>query len=169
MIIRQETNKDYSEIYNLIKTAFETAEVKDGDEQDFAVQLRESENYIPELALIVEKEGKLIGHIMFTKLNIDTPNGYFEALLLAPIAILLEYRNQGVGSLLIREGLKLAKDMNYSAVFLCGDPAYYNRLGFKETSEFGVKNGCSIPDQYVMAYELKEGVLRSINGTANFC
>lgn len=169
MIIRQETKNDYSEIYNLIKTAFETAKVKDGDEQDFAVQLRASQNYIPELALVAEKDGKLIGHIMFTKLNIDTPNGVFEVLLLAPIAILLEYRSQGIGSLLIKEGFRLAKEMGYTAIFLCGDPAYYSKLGFKETSEFGVKNGCSIPDQYVLAYELEEGILRKINATASFC
>lgn len=169
MIIRQETEKDYTEIYNLIKTAFATAKVKDGDEQDFAVKLRNSENYIPELALVAEENGKLVGHVMFTKLNITTPDGGFGALLLAPIAVLLEYRNQGVGSLLIKEGFRLAKATGYTAVFLCGKPVYYHRFGFKSTSEFGIKNSNNIPDQYVMACELEEGALHGITGTASFC
>ncbi len=105
MIIRQEKEQDYAEIYNLIKTAFETAKVKDGDEQDFAVKLRAGETYIPELALVREKGGKLIGHIMFTKLNIHTPDGIFEVLLLAPISVLPEYQNQRVGTLLIKKDL----------------------------------------------------------------
>ena len=56
--IRQETKEDLDEVYQLIKTAFETAKVKDGDEQDFAVKLREGKNFIPELSMVAETDGK---------------------------------------------------------------------------------------------------------------
>ncbi|HWR07601.1 hypothetical protein [Sporomusa sp.] len=55
MIIRKETEKDFSQIYDLVKAAFQTAKVSDGKEQDFVNQLRSSSNYIPELALIAEE------------------------------------------------------------------------------------------------------------------
>lgn len=49
--IRQENKKDYTEVYNVIKKAFMSAEHCDGNEQDLVVNLRESNNFIPELAL----------------------------------------------------------------------------------------------------------------------
>lgn len=164
--IRQETEKDYPEIYNLIKIAFETAKVKDGNEQDFANGLRNSENYIPELALVAETEDMLIGHIMFTKTYVIQPdNSKFEGLLIAPLSILLEYRNMGIGSILIKEGFRLAKKSGYKAVFLCGDPAYYNRFGFRSTASFGIKYAHDVPEKYIMAYELEKGALDRIIGT----
>ncbi|PXV66767.1 putative N-acetyltransferase YhbS [Dysgonomonas alginatilytica] len=167
-IIRQEEPKDYKEIYDLIETAFKTAKVKDGDEQDFAVKLRNSENYIPELALVVEYEGKLIAHVMLTKTYITDGDKKFEVLLLAPVSVLLEYRDKGIGSMVIRESFERAKSMGYSSVFLCGDPGYYHRFGFKSTSEFGINNANSIPDQYVMCCELKENALQGVSGIIGF-
>lgn len=166
--IRQETAKDWDEIYPLIRTAFRTANVKDGDEQDFAVGLRNSERYIPELALVAEQDGKLIGHIMLTKTYVNQPDGSrFEALLLAPVSVLLEYRDLGVGSALIEESCRIAKDMGYKAVFLVGDPNYYSRFGFVRTSSFGIRPTNEIPEQYVQVRELIPGALEMVRGNVN--
>ena len=164
--IRQETANDYDEIYNLIKTAFETAKVKDGDEQDFAVNLRNSSNYIPELALVAEIDKKLIGHIMFTKTYVECNDGdKYEGLLIAPVSVLLEYRDKGVGSSLIRKGFDIAKKLGYKAVFLVGNPAYYHRFGFRSSASFGIKYIHDIPEQFVMAYELEPDCLTDVYGT----
>jgi Predicted acetyltransferase len=166
ILIRQEIGEDIATLYNLIKKAFETAKVKDGDEQDFAENLRRSENCIPELALIAEKGGKLIGQVMFTKTYITQTNGErFECLMLAPISVLLEYRNQGVGATLIKEGFKRAKLLGYKAILLCGDPAYYGRFGFKPISHWGITHQ-TIPEPYVMGYELIDNALKEIKGIA---
>lgn len=166
MIIRQETKEEYQEIYNLVQTAFQTAKVADGDEQDFTVRLWNSENYIPELGLVAEQNGKLIGHILLTRMYVIQEDGSkFESLLIAPLSVLLEYRDQGVGSALIKEGLKRGREMGYKAVFLCGDPNYYHRFGFKSISEFGLTNP-DIPEPYVMGYELEAGALDHVTGIA---
>ena len=68
--IRQETPKDYEEVYNVVKTAFATAEHSDGNEQDLVVDLRKSNNFIPELSLVAIKDNKIVGYILFTKINI---------------------------------------------------------------------------------------------------
>jgi len=112
----------------LVKIAFQTAKVSNGKEQDFVNQLRSSGCYIPELALVAEENGKLIGHIMLTKTYIVNGNSKFETLLLAPISVALEYRDRGVGSALIKEGFRLAKEMGYTSVLLVGDPAYYHKV-----------------------------------------
>lgn len=163
--IRQETKEDLDEVYQLIKTTFETAKVKDGDEQDFAVKLREGKNFIPELSLVAETDGKLIGHIMMTQTPVLQSNGErYTALLVAPLSVLLEYRDLGVGSALMKEGLRLAAEMGYQAVFLTGDPNYYSRFGYQSSSRFGIT--CpGIPDQYVLAYELVPHALDKVEGT----
>jgi len=167
-VIRQETEKDWDEIYKLIYTAFRTANVKDGDEQDFAVGLRNSDRYIPELALVAEQNGRLIGHIMLTKTTVTQPSGsHYEALLLAPVSVLLEYRDIGVGAALINESCRIAREMGYGAVFLVGDPNYYSRLGFVRTSSFGIFPESDIPEQYVQVRELVPGILQSVKGTVD--
>ena len=105
---------------------------------------------------------------MLTKTYIANDGNNFETLLLAPVSVALEYRDRGVGSALIKESFRLARELGYTSVVLVGDPAYYKRFGFKPLIDFGVKNTNNIPDEYVMAYELGPDVLHGINGTIDF-
>jgi len=168
MIIRQEKPDEFPKIYNLVKVAFQTAKVSNGKEQDFVNELRSSAVYIPELVLVAEENGKLVGHIMLTKIYIINGSHKFETLLVAPLSVALEYRNREMGSNLIKESFKRAKEMGYQSVFLVGDPAYYHRFGFKTAADFGIKHTPVIPDENVMAYELVPGALHGITGTINF-
>lgn len=68
--ISKEEKSDYEEVYNLVKTAFEKAEESDGNEQDLVVALRKSSNFIPELSLVAKKDDKIVGYILFTKIQI---------------------------------------------------------------------------------------------------
>lgn len=174
MIIRPENKTDYQAIYALVQTAFKTAKVSSGDEQNFVNRLRESENYIPELALVAEAEAekkeekKLIGHVMLTRTNIETDNGAFGLLLLAPLAVVLDRRGKGVGGELLENVCMRAKELGHRAVTLVGDPAYYQRFGFKPAITFGIKNTNGIPSQYVMARELVPEALCGTKGSISF-
>ena len=168
--IRRETNDDLAEVYTLIRTAFETAKVKDGDEQDFAVKLRESDAFVPELSLVAEAGGGIIGHALLTKTFVAQPDGSrYIGLLVAPLSVALEWRGKGVGAALVEEGLRLAREQGYGAAFLCGDPAYYRRFGFRPTADFGIRPQADIPPQFVMALELFPGALAGVTGTGDFC
>ena len=168
MLIRRETPEEFSKIYDLVKVAFQTAKVTNGKEQDFVNQLRDSGNYIPELALVVEQGGELIAHIMLTKTYITNDKNKFETLLLAPISVALEYRNKGVGSKLITQSFKLAKKMGYTSVVLVGDPAYYHRFGFKAAVNFGIRHAQNIPSENAMVCELVPKALQGISGAIDF-
>jgi putative acetyltransferase len=169
VIIRQEKPAEYSAIYDFVKVAFKTAKVADGNEQDYVDKLRASGNYVPELALAAEEDGKIVGHIMLTKTYVETGSSRVEALLLAPLSVALEYRGRGIGSKLVLYSFDLAKKLGYLAVFVVGDPAYYCRFGFKSSAPFGIKHvPMAIPDENLMVYELSAGALAGVTGTVNF-
>jgi len=168
LMIRQEKPSEFREIYDLVKVAFQTAKVSNGNEQNYVNQLRASGNYIPELAIVAEEDAKLVGHIMLTKTYVEMVDAKFEGLLIAPLCVALEYRKRGIGSKLVNESFRLAKHMGYKAIFVVGSPEYYGRFGFKSSVLFGVKHVPPIPDPYVMAYELSTAALSGVAGTVTF-
>lgn len=105
MIIRTEQPTDHENIYSVVKTAFDTAEQSDGNEQNLVNALRTSSAFIPELSLVAEENEKIIGHIMFTKLQIGTET----ILALAPLSVLPQNQKQGVGTALVMAGHHIAK------------------------------------------------------------
>ena len=168
-IINNETENDYREIYNLVKIAFQSSKDADGDEQDYVNNLRLSPNYIPELAFTVKVGSEIIGHIMLTKTLLTRKDEELEALLLSPVCVQLEYRNKGGASELIKHSLNVAKDKGFKAVFLVGNPQYYNRFGFTSITDFGINNIGDIPLQYTMAVELVPGFLKTKGGIVSIC
>ena len=164
-----EKENEFSEIYELVKIAFQTSENADGDEQDYVNNLRKSNNYIPELALTIKDGIKIIGHIMLTKTIITRGNEKLEAILLSPVCTQLEYRNKGIASKLIIHSLTMAKDKGYKAVFLVGEPEYYSRFGFKSIINFVLKDTGDIPEKSTMGLELEEGYLGKKGGTISIC
>lgn len=114
--IRQENVNDYEQVYNVIKTAFEMAEHRDGNEQDLVISLRKSKSFIPELSLVAVKDNKVIGYILFTKVKV----GDSIELALAPLAVLPEYQRKGIGTSLVKEGHRIAKQLNYNYSIVLG-------------------------------------------------
>lgn len=164
--IRAEQKEDYDKIYDLIKIAFQSAKVSDGDEQDFAVSLRGSKSYINELALVAQIGDQIVGHIMFTKMVITHHDGCeIPSLLVAPLAVKLEYRGAGIGGALMKRGFEIARDMGYITAVLCGDPNYYCRFGFVQASTCGIIHSSDLPSIYVMCCRLNGDDKNDISGT----
>ena len=161
--IRKEQKSDYEEVYNVVKTAFEKAKESDGNEQDLVVALRKSSNFIPELSLVAKKDNKIVGYILFTKIQI----GKFEELALAPLAVLPEYQRQGVGSKLIEEGHKIAKEMGYHYVVVLGSDKYYPKFGYEKASKYGIKPPFDVPDENFMVIKLND-LSEEIKGTVKY-
>ena len=167
--IEREDEKDFLDIYELVKVAFQTAKQADGDEHDYVNNLRKSDNYLSELAFTIKDNSKIVGHIMLTKTSLKRSNENFEVLLLSPVCTKLEYRNQGLASTLIRHSLTKAKENGYKAVFLVGNPEFYRKFGFKSITNFEIKSISDIPEMYTMGLELEEGFLGIKGGTISIC
>lgn len=161
--IRREIKEDYEEIYKLIKKSFQTAEHSDGNEQDLVTKLRKSKSFIPELALLAETQGKIVGYIMFTKVNI----GNNEEIALAPLAVLPEYQKQGVGSKLIIEGHKIAKDLGYNYSIVVGSEKYYPKFGYVPANIYKIQPPFDIDYKNFMLAKLNEKQI-NISGTLKY-
>lgn len=118
MKIRVATPNDYDEIYQVVKEAFKTAQVSDGNEQDFVVALRQKETFIPELELVAVADEKIVGHVMLSEQEVKAKDGVRNFLLLAPLSVAFDYRNQGIGGALMEAAFKKAVTMEHHAVFL---------------------------------------------------
>ena len=150
--IRKETENDYKEVYNVVKTAFETAEHSDGNEQDLVNELRNSDNFIPELSLVAIENNKIVGYILFTKIEL----GNNTEIALAPLVVLPEYQKQGVGSKLIEEGHKIAKKLGYHFSIVLGSEKYYPKFGYVPAIQYGIEAPFDVFFENFMAKKLND-------------
>ena len=150
--IRQETKNDYEEVYNLVKKAFETAEHSDGNEQDLVVDLRKSNNFIPELSFVAIQDSKIVGYILFTKIKI----GDSDEIALAPLGILPEYQRKGIGRALIKEGHRIAKNLGYHYSIVLGSEKYYPKFGYVPAINYGIMPPFDVSYENFMAIKLND-------------
>lgn len=163
MVIRREETKDQSAVYSLVKKAFETAEHANGNEQELVNALRKSEAYIPELSLVAEIGGKVVGHIIFTKAKV----GDVAVLALAPLSVLPEYQRQGIGTALIREGHRIAGGLGYGYSIVLGSETYYPRVGYFPADTLGIKAPFDVPGENFMACRLTDDA-PAVHGTVRY-
>ncbi len=110
--------------------------------------LRHSRDAIPELNLVAEFNGGIVGHIMYSKAHVCQASGERHHVVnFGPIRVLPEYQKKGVGSSLMKYRLKKATQLGFWAVIFFGHPTYYPRLGCKDAKEFGITtvNGENYP------------------------
>jgi putative acetyltransferase len=154
MIVRPETEHDHAAIDHIIEQAFgQTAEVR-------LVQLLRQDEH-DEIGLVAETDEALVGHIMLSPMT-----GPAKALGLAPVSVLPAQQGKGIGSALIKEAIKLATEADWEAIFLLGEPAYYERFGFRAALAAPFSSPYSGP--YFMALELKPGALKGKSGAIEY-
>ncbi len=164
MNIRQEIVSDRQAIYQIHLVAFGQK-----DESELVDRLRSCAEFLPELSLIAEQDGQLVGHILFTRSWIKDVNGEeVPTLALAPIGILSEVQRQGIGGKLIRAGLEKARELGEASVNVLGHPEYYPRFGFEKAIDRGILCPFTAPEEAFMILELIPGALDNISGTVRY-
>lgn len=161
MNIREEQPSDIEKIWEVNSEAFETeAEAK------LVNTLRISGcTYI---SLVAETETNIVGHILFTPVELSGDVNKLKIMGLAPMAVLSQYQNKGIGSKLVTAGLVLCKLKGYGAVVVLGHPNYYPRFGFVSSVEFGIKSEYEVPDDTFMILELVPNALKGHKGIIKY-
>lgn len=159
-IIRSETPNDYRTVENLTREAFWNVYKEGADEHYFAHVMRSHEDFIPELAFVLEKDGQIIGNVMYTKSRlIDEKGEEKEIVSFGPVCVHPDYQRQGLSRALLEHSFEKAKEMGYDAVVIFGNPANYVGRGFKSCRKYNV---CLDGDYFptpLLVKELKEGTL----------
>jgi putative acetyltransferase len=159
MIVRPERPDDFRAIEALLDTAFgQPAESRLVD------ALRQGD--FTRLALVAESQGEIVGYLLFSDLPIETPGGTVPALALAPMAVWPGVQRQGVGSRLVREGLRQALDEGHRIVIVLGHRHYYPRFGF--SAELARPLASPYAGESFMALELVAGALTGVAGEVRY-
>ena len=155
--IRREREQDFAEVYRVNSLAFEQE-----DEAKLVEKLRKN----PHISLVAEADGKIVGHIFFSSMTLENEKTEFTGL--APMAVLPEFQNQGIGSKLVRGGLEVCAAEGFTAVFVLGHPDYYPRFGFETAKLKGFACEWDVPEEAFMVVELKKGALKNKSGLVKY-
>lgn len=159
-IIRQETEKDYKAVENLTRESFWNVYKEGCDEHYLAHVMRAHEDFIPELALVMELDGEIIGNVMYTKAMLKDAEGNEKPVLnFGPLSIHPKYQRMGYSRILLEHSFEIAKKLGYDAIVIFGDPGNYVARGFRSSHKYHV---CLEGDVYptaLLVKELKENAL----------
>ena len=116
--------------------------------------IRLTERYIPELALVAELECAVVGHILFSYIDLVGQENW-QVLGLAPLAVQPEFQRRRIGSTLVRVGLEAASARGESMVIVLGHPQFYSRFGFESSVGYGILSPFPVPQEVFMVKPLK--------------
>jgi putative acetyltransferase len=121
------------------------------------------------LSLVAEEDGGIVGHILFTPVDIGTADGPLRGYGLAPMAVRTAWQRRGIGSALIAEGTRRMREAGAPFVFVIGHPEYYPRFGFERASRYGVRcQWPEVPDDAVMLLVLEPSIAPRLAGLARY-
>jgi putative acetyltransferase len=161
--VRPESERDREAIREVNEQAFGRPA-----EAEIVEKVRQSPGFVPELSLVAERNGLIVGHALFSEVAIKGAEQSWNLLALGPIAVRPEFQRQGIGGLMLRSGLERAAALDYGVVVLIGHPTYYPRFGFVPGSHYGLQCAIPVPDEVFMACLLRPDGLNGIEGTVVF-
>jgi len=161
LTIRREAPEDFDAIRHVNEQAFGRAV-----EADLVDHLRS--RGVLTISLVATQDGEIVGHIAFSPVAVESGPASFEAITLAPIAVLPAHQRQGIGSQLVRAGLEECRQLGHEIVVVVGHPEYYPRFGFAPGKPRGIGCEFEAPDEAWMVLELREGALAGRDGIVKF-
>ena len=157
--VRKERPLDREQIWKVNAAAFARS-----DDADLVNRLRADGDVL--LSLVAEADGVLVGHILFSRMTIETNHQRLDAAALAPMAVLPEHQSRGLGSQLVRHGLDQLRDRGERIVIVVGHPRYYPRFGFSSEKARGLRSPFH-PEAF-MALDLSRGALDGVRGVVRY-
>lgn len=160
-IIRREGHEtgERSSVHSVNEAAFGRP-----DEADLVDSLRTEGAVL--LSLVAELDKRIVAHILFSRMWIETASDSILAVALAPMSVLPEYQRRGIGGCLIEQGLALLRRQGEQIVIVLGHPDYYPRFGFSTEKARTLES--PFPPEAFMVIELSPGALDGVRGKVRY-
>ncbi|MBR2028281.1 MAG: N-acetyltransferase [Oscillospiraceae bacterium] len=166
LVIRVETQRDYRTVEELTREAFWNV-YRPGCLEHYVLHcFRSREEFIPELSLVLEKNGEIIGHIMYANARIDLQSGeQMPVMTFGPFSIAPQHQRKGYGAFLLEFSIEKAKKLGAEAVAITGNIDLYGKFGFEIAKTKGIVYK-EYPDaDFFLIKELKNGILDNVCGS----
>lgn len=160
--IKHEQPEHLDGIRRLLAEAFPTPA-----EAELVDDLRTTHS-LPVSLVAIDETGDVIGHIAFSPVRIAPPLAATPLWGLAPLAVAEDARGSGLGSELVREGLRACAERPCGGVLVLGDPAFYQRFGFRPSAEWGLRCQFDAPAEAFMLMELHPHACRAYGGIVSY-
>lgn len=168
IVIRSEEKGEYRKVENMVRESFWNVYRPGCMEHYVLHQLRKDAAFVPELDLVMEQNGELIGQNMFMRALIAADDGReIPIMTMGPICIAPQWKRKGYGKILLDYSLEKAKELGCGALCFEGNIDFYGKSGFREASEFGIRYH-GLPEgedaSFFLCKELIPGYLDGITG-----
>ena len=166
IIIRKEIPADHRTVENLTREAFWNVYRPGCLEHYVLHSFRSDPAFVPELNLVMEREGEIIGHIMYVRSAIRTDDGReLPIMTFGPISIAPALQRKGYGKILLDCSMAKARDMGAGALAITGNIGFYGKSGFVVSRTRGIRYEDDPEADYFLMAELEPGFLNGITGT----
>lgn len=165
-LIRREIPTDYRETEELVREAFWNVYHPGCTEHYILHCFRPRREFIPELDFVMEKDGRIIGQIMYVHSSICCDDGTrIPTLTFGPISIHPDYSRQGYGRQLLEYSIRAAGRYGAEALVITGNILFYGKSGFVPGKTMGIRYQPNPDAEYLLVREIKRGYLHNVRGT----
>ncbi|MGC1210250.1 MAG: N-acetyltransferase [Micromonospora sp.] len=138
--LRPEDPADEGPVAGVLAAAFARPDVATPPEVGLVEELRHSAAWIPELAMVAEYGGEVVGYALLTRVHVQSDDHSAPALALGPVAVAPHRQRIGHGTAVVQAALDAATELGERLVVVLGDPAFYRRFGFSRADEMGLSS-----------------------------
>jgi predicted N-acetyltransferase YhbS len=164
--IRTEQPRDFKIVENLTREAFWNVYRPGCTEHYVLHRYRSEPDFVPELSLVLEVDGEIIGHVMYAWSHIDADDGRkIRMMTFGPISICPGYQCKGFGTKLLNHSMEIAKKMGAGCLLIRGDIKFFGKCGFIPAIERGIRYAKDPEATDLLCKELQEGFLDGITGS----
>lgn len=168
MLIRSERDDDRAIIADVVRRAYAAVPWSDHREHLMIDRLRQSKAFVPALSLVAEVDGEAVGHLLLTRAWIGSGTSATATLALAPLSVVPERQNRGIGTGLLYEAHRRALNLGFRSVLCVGNASYYPKFGYRPLADYPITLPFEAPIESQMVLPLAPGALHGVEGMVRY-